>query len=810
MANVPRGREKHVTEGGAGVHRRGSGLGTGPVGDGSFHGSPRPGSSGPGGPGGSGGFRGSNRGPGGSLIAIIIAVVVFLLGGGGAISHFGGSDAGDTVYEESASSTQDVATPGFGSLLSALLSGPESNVSMPWGPDRNVGVLDSSVAEGARDKYTVLKGKGQDVVTVMVYMCGTDLESKSGMATNDLKEMSDALISDQVNLIVYTGGCKSWNNAVVSSSKNQIYEVRNGGLRCLESDMGSAPMTDPDTLSGFIKYCAKNYPADRNMLIFWDHGGGSVSGYGYDEKNPNSGSMTLSGINKALKDSGIKYDIIGFDACLMATIETDLMAASYGDYLIASEETEPGVGWYYTDWLTKLSENTSMPSVEIGKKIADDFVKVCATTCGGQKTTLSVVDLAELSATVPEDFKAFATDTKELIQKNEYKTVSDARSSAREFAASSRIDQIDLVHFANCLGTPEASALAESLLGAVKYNNTSQNITNAYGISIYFPYQKTSNVDKATKTYDEIGLDGEYSDCIRAFAKMEVSGQAATGGTQSPFSLLSGNESVSAATLPGASDITSMLSMLSSGSSLIEGLTGANTDFFSDRAVISDEDAVSYVENNLFDESALTWRKNDAGEDVIALSDEQIQMIHSIELQMYYDDGNGFVDLGRDSLYSVDEDGNLVADVDGTWLSVNGQPVMYYHMDTVEEGDDKYTITGYIPALLNGQRVKLIVIFDDENPKGYFAGAQPEYDEDTETQTVARGLLDISVGDTIDFLCDYYGYDGSYQDTYFLGDQVIVSENMEISNTALGGSYQAMYRFTDIYNQQYWSDVLKR
>ena len=67
-----------------------------------------------------------------------------------------------------------------------------------------------------------------------------------------------------------------------------------------EKDMGNASMTKPATLTKFINYCSKNFPANRNMLIFWDHGGGSVSGYGYDEKNPSAGSMDLAEIDLAL------------------------------------------------------------------------------------------------------------------------------------------------------------------------------------------------------------------------------------------------------------------------------------------------------------------------------------------------------------------------------------------------------------------------------------------------------------------------------------------------------------------------------
>ena len=140
-----------------------------------------------------------------------------------------------------------------------------------------------------------------------------------------------------------------------------------------------------------------------------------------------------------LFNTGAKFDFIGFDACLMATVENALMLEQYGDYLIGSEETEPGVGWYYTNWLTELSKNPSKPTVEIGKRIVDDFVDVCNQRCPGQKTTLSVVDLAELKATVPVELTDFARSTNELIKNKEYKQVSNARYNTREFAQSSKI-----------------------------------------------------------------------------------------------------------------------------------------------------------------------------------------------------------------------------------------------------------------------------------------------------------------------------------------------------------------------------------
>ncbi|MCI8942022.1 MAG: peptidase C11 [Oscillospiraceae bacterium] len=662
--------------------------------------------------------------------------------------------------------------------------------------------MDSSVAPGAREKYTKLLGGGEDTATIMVYMCGTDLESRSGMGTADLQEMLDARFGGDITLLIYTGGCKAWKNSVVSSSANQIWQVKDGKLICLRENLGSVPMTDPDTLSGYIRWCAENYPASRYELILWDHGGGSVSGYGYDEKFASSGSMNLAGLDTALKSAGIKFDFIGFDACLMATAETALTMAQYADYLIASEETEPGVGWYYTDWLTAFGENTSLPTIQIGQHIADSFVDTCARKCPGQLTTLSVVDLAELETTLPGVLADFSKSTAKLIQNQQYQSVSNARSGAREFAQSSRIDQVDLVHLARNMGTKEGQALADILLGAVKYNHTSSNMTNAYGLSIYFPYRKVSMVDQAASAYRQIGMDEDYARCIRQFASVAASGQAASGGAASPLTSLLGG------TQGGGSEMVSELlsAFLGGGFDSVAGLTSGNTGFLSDRAM-SDEDLAQYLTDHHFPNEALVWEAGADGRPVLRLSEEQWGLVQSLELNLFYDDGEGYIDLGLDNVFSFDENGGLLGESDGSWLAVNGQPAAYYHTATVDDGTS-YTITGRVPVLHNGSRAELILVFDSDRPLGFVAGIQSVY-HDGETETAAKNQTALQPGDTLEFLCDYYSYAGSYQDSYLLGEPVTVTEDgLTISNVPLDGSIRATYRFTDLYSQYHWTPVV--
>ncbi|MBQ8159831.1 MAG: peptidase C11 [Clostridia bacterium] len=779
----------------------------------------------------------------GGLLPLIIVIAVVLLGGGGGLSGLfgGGSDTQTShtvpvqtavpatqslfqdITSQSASSSSTSPLSAFASFLGGSQStGLESILGGSWlstssgsvtgtsyGAQTDSTALDTSVTSGIRDRYTRLLGSGRDTVTLMIYMCGTDLESRSGMATRDIQEMLNASFQDNVRILLYTGGCKKWQNSQISSTTNQIWEIKSGKMTCLVRDDGKKAMTSPATLSSFIRYGAKTYPASRYFLVLWDHGGGSVSGYGYDETT-SAGSMNLAGIHQALTDGGIKFDLIGYDACLMATVENALMLSSHADYLIASEESEPGVGWYYTDWLTQLGRNTSIPTTELGKKICDDFVSACRTQARGQDTTLSVVDLAELEATVPSRLAAFSRSISGLIEQKSYKQVSDARANSREFAASSRIDQVDLVDLALKMGNSEGKALADALDGAIKYNR-SGSITNAYGLSVFFPYRKLSNVDKAVSTYSQIGMDESYMKCIRDFASVEVAGQAATGGATSPLSSIFGTSygssySSSSSSYSSSDLISELLGSFLGGNSGSLGSLGSSLDFFSGRTS-SDEDLVSYIQENHLDPERLNFVTLQDGSQVLDLTAQEWSLLHGIDQNVLLDDGQGYIDLGLDNVYSFNHDGQMVADDGGAWMAIDDQIVAYYHLSTRESGDT-WRIEGYVPAILNGSRVKLIIVFDQDHEDGYIAGAQ--YDYLSENETVAKNLTELEVGDTLVFLCDYYTYDNVYDASYTLGNSVTVTEDTRIHNLYLPDPEKILlsYRFEDIYGQNYWSDPL--
>jgi len=835
----PRSREKRVTSGSAQVYKREKAKNYGgPVGHASgYSGRKQQGGS---------GKSGSTvkRGLfGGSGTLIVVAILYLLLGRGGNSGSSGSADILGSAAEAllgagtSAPLTQtETQTTAYDDVESIFTVPSVQQTTTVTSTATLAGAAEATeanetVSNKARSKYTKVRGGGKDVYTIMVYMCGTDLESNYGMATSDMNEMLKAGVSEKINLIIETGGTKRWQNNIMSSSSNERYQVTAEGLRRLESGIGKRPMVDPNTLTDFINFCKKNYPADRYALIMWDHGGGSLAGYGYDELFKTAGSMPLDKFYSALDKADCKFDFIGFDACLMASLETAVACEPFADYLIASEETEPGVGWYYTDWLRSLSKNTSLPTVEIGKQIIDDFVDYCARKTPNDKTTLSITDLAEFSGVVPSALTEFAKSTSELVDGDAYRTVSNARANCREFSKENKLNQVDLIDLAKKIGTKESVALANALSDTIKYNRTSKSMTNSYGLSIYFPYQKLSGVSNMLSIYDGIGMEDSYGDCIKDFASMVSGGQvvptttgmsgtgslleailgSGMGGYTSSGSGYSGSagssfgNSFGSAYGSGASssqvDVASLLGAFLGGGDFTSITGSRSAEWVNEDLIESQIDQIA--ETTLDADSLVFTEKNE--ETVLALTEDEWELIQKIELNVFYDDGEGYIDLGLDNVYSFNPDGDLVVEYDGTWIALNGQIVPYYLIDSVEEGE-AYSIRGRVPALLNDERVEIILLFDDQNPYGVVAGARRVY-ADGETDTLAKGLMQLQEGDVIDFLCDYYSYDGDYQASYLFGDRFIVDGGeIEISNVLIdGGETVASFCLTDLYNNSYWT-----
>ena len=110
----------------------------------------------------------------------------------------------------------------------------------------------------------------------------------------------------------------------------------------------NADITNPDSLTNFMNWVAKNCPAKKYVLILGDHGGGympheeiyndakaTTRGIMYDDGN-NDKHFTALSLAHAIKAANIRPDVLFLDACLMNNMEYMFELKDVTDYIIAS------------------------------------------------------------------------------------------------------------------------------------------------------------------------------------------------------------------------------------------------------------------------------------------------------------------------------------------------------------------------------------------------------------------------------------------------------------------------------------------
>ena len=615
------------------------------------------------------------------------------------------------------------------------------------------------------EDYETITNTSDKTYTLMIYMCGSDLESDGGYASDDIDEMLEAQLANEVNVLIYTGGATSWYNDKIADGKNQIFKIENGNLVLVDDTIGTAYMSEPDTLTYFLNFAKSNYKADRYGLIFWDHGGGAVSGFGCDENNPDEDeTLTIDEIKYALDKFGNKIDFVGFDACLMANVETAYAIRNNADYLIASEETEPGTGWNYKKLFGQLSRDTSQSFENIGKVIIDTFIK-SNNGFFGADATLSMVSLKDMN-NVYTSLDKFINDIKvQKFDTSKYADVSKSIKKSKSYA-DGEIDTIDLVDFATKVDIPSSSELISSIKNCVIYNGTTDTVEDSNGLSIYFPNEELDYYDKMINIYKNIGFSDSYRNVVNEYVNFIA------GGTNGYYSVNNHNYSTHE--------------------------DYEQYDWYDNDLIDS---FFGYYENNSLNMDELEVSETD-DYFYLHIPDEQWENIVDIQSSVWYDDGEGYIDFGTDSYYELDEDGDLIVGFDGTWIALNGNVAMY----EVVEVNDKYE-KGRIPAYLNDKEVYLIVYWDFDKEEIKVLGAEP-INAYGHTTMYGRGYIEIKPGDVIELLVDYYDYNGNYDDYYIYGDPIYVgNDGLEVTYEYIGdGECLVYYILTDIYNNTYYTE----
>lgn len=357
-----------------------------------------------------------------------------------------------------------------------------------------------------------------DSMTLLIYMVGSDLEAATAAATNDMTEMQESGVNlNKVNILVYTGGSPKWHNDSVEipTDSNAVFELTKKGFQKV-NDFEVMSMGEPDSLSRFLKYGYENYKADSYGLILWDHGNGPVMGYGSDIQYGKD-ALTLPEIETALSASPFakeKLAFIGFDACLMASVELACVVDDYADYMIASQEVEPGFGWNYAFLKNCCKTDTG----SLMQSIVENYISYSEDYFAQNEffkseVTLSIVDLTkakELETALDTLFVEAADDVS-----GSFTQLVTERVETRAFGRATTGSEYDLVDMQALMDSmkssyaKEAESVQKILDEMVVYSDS--NTSQSSGLSLYYPYYNKKYYEASWKdSYAALNLLPNY------------------------------------------------------------------------------------------------------------------------------------------------------------------------------------------------------------------------------------------------------------------------------------------------------------
>ena len=591
------------------------------------------------------------------------------------------------------------------------------------------------------------------------YLCGSDLESEGGFATDDLGELLEVELPENVTVVIETGGAAEWWNETVDASVLQRYVYSSDGL-ALVDEQPSASMGDSETLADFLRFAKENYPADRTAVVFWNHGGGSVSGASFDELYDYD-SLTLDEMYAAftevwepsLEAGQQPLELVGFDTCLMGTVDVAYTFCDLSRYLVASEETEPANGWYYSRWVGALADDPSMDGAALGRVICDAYYEGCQEAGTSDDATLSLTDLSRLESLM-NAYERFGAEALAAACDDPSFFTRFARVAAQSenYGGNTReqgyTNMVDLGHMARqstgLLQT--AGDVLNALEDCVLYRVSGPYRAESTGLSCYYSYNGDLN---DLYGYTNVGAGQAF----KYFYSYELTGQLDDAGM----------EYISGMNYEELPQIQSLAAM---------GWDGMPLQV--------DENGVSHL----------------------TLGPEADSILAGIGFSLYYFDEENDIMLllGTDNDMNADWENGVFSDnFRGVWGGIDGHMV---YMELCFEGED-YNLYS-VPVLLNGEPYNLQVAYDFTTEEWSILGARQGIGEAGMSDKELRLLQPGDTLTTIWYLSSYSGEDGL--EAYAVEELTVTADTAFAEMELPNGRYGMVFEMRDAMDNYAYSD----
>lgn len=337
--------------------------------------------------------------------------------------------------------------------------------------------------------------------TLFYQAADNNLEKFDGIASpltmTDGEEMQLAGSSSLVNVVSLFDVYSDYKNGSIIYMKQGSYSrIRH---------LGDVNTGSPQTLEDFIVMSTEAYPAKRNMLVLSNHGLGFASICSDDHAKKSS--MDMAELYSALKNANMKFDILGFNACLMAMTEVAYQVRDYTHYVVASEEVTIGMshpllsgmisdgGWPMHQILFRFIGSPYEDTGNLTKDIVD--INDANWKSRHSIRTFSSIETSKIEDLV-ESLDHFAkTAQQEMVNnKSAGKRLVSAVRRAESFKERTFVDIHNFATKVNASSSFSASLrqaagwVVANVTASVSYNKAGPGHPNAKGLSIWLPVSR--------------------------------------------------------------------------------------------------------------------------------------------------------------------------------------------------------------------------------------------------------------------------------------------------------------------------------
>lgn len=255
----------------------------------------------------------------------------------------------------------------------------------------------------------------------------TNIIVQTASSDDDMKWTDEQIAARGADVNKYY--VKDWDKVQrwkITNNKIELLDDTLGAICKGSVDTNCLQMNSQDMVADFLEYGVKNNPADRYIVIFFSHGGGSVGGFGAPKSITavNMKQAFETATNKLKADSNLnfnKFDIIGFAACLMGNIEWMYNLSDYGKYYVASEDIEYAFPWLLGDIIASISQRKS--TLNVTNTIVDSYWQHSAQN-GELPTNISVIDLDKVKS-INDGLNSLAKSILNTYNQNQLQTLNN-------------------------------------------------------------------------------------------------------------------------------------------------------------------------------------------------------------------------------------------------------------------------------------------------------------------------------------------------------------------------------------------------